>query len=96
MDHVGPNVAAQPLDEFFDLLALPALFAFEHRDAQRAELLGPHARTMVGRQPEQARAVQQAIQCPRRVAEEGRVLLQVDVDPAERHAVDADAGLVGP
>ena len=94
MHDVGPEIG-EPLHQFFHLLPLPALLAFEHRDGQRPKLLGPNAAAAAGGPTQQAGTVEKTVERPRRVAEDRGMLLQVDVDAAEGDAIDADVLLVG-
>ena len=60
-----------------------------------AERFGPGSRPAPRDPTQQTRMVQQSRQARGAWRNRGRPLLQKDVDPAERHAVDADVGFVG-
>ena len=92
----GTGSSRDPLEQLVELLAQHAAVALEHRDRQVAEQL------RIGRDATgsanaliTARRVPQPIEEARRPAEEREVLLQVDADAAEQHAVAADVRLVG-
>ena len=67
---------------------------FEHRHRQVAEHLRIGRDRSAREAPITARRVPQPIEETRRLPEERHVLLQVDADAAEQHAVPADVGLV--
>ena len=96
VNHIGANLAVQPLKQLFQFLALPAVFAAQHRDRHVAPVLGPDTHAAAGCPIEQPRPVEKAIEKPGRVPEYGRVLLQIDVDAAESDAIDGDVFFVGP
>ena len=91
----GPRLRAQPVHELVELLPLAAVPALEHRDGELPQLLGLRLHAALRDRPQQPRRLPQAIDQPGRAAEEPRVLLQVNADPAEEDPVLADARLVG-
>ncbi len=92
---VGLHVPLEPLDQPENFLALMAVLALQHRDRQLAQLLGSHLDAARGQTIDDPRAIEPAIEKPGQVTEQRIFLLQVDVDAAEKHLVDADVGLVG-
>ena len=95
VDDFGADLVAEPAGDLVDLLALLARAALEHGDGQVAEVFGARA-DGEARHPAQHRGeVEEAIDEPGRVAEQGELLLEVDVDAAEEDALLADVLLVG-
>ena len=95
-DEVERRLPADPLHELHDLLALEAVLAPQHRHrhrAQEARIDAGHGSS--GHRAQDRRSVPHPVEDGRGVPEQRHVLLQVDADPAEEHAVVAHVGLVG-
>ena len=95
IDDVGNRFVGEPVEQLVELLAQHAAIAFEHRDSHIAEQLRIGGNGPACERADDARRVPDPIEKPRRPAEERHVLLQVDADAAEQHALAADVGLVG-
>ena len=89
MHQVRAHVTFKPAHQFLHFLALPALLAFEHGNGYCPKIFRPHAGTPPGSPTQKFGPVEQAIQKPRRMAEQGKVLLQVNVDSPKNHPADA-------
>ena len=93
---VETRQAGKPMDELLDLLALEAVVSLQHRHRQRSELRGIGGDRAGRGRADDGGGVPETIDQPRRLAKERHVLLEVDADAPEEHALAAHVALVGP
>ena len=84
------RLCVEPLDQAKNFFPLVTVFAFEHRDREFAEFLGLDLDPARGQTLEDPGTIEPVVQRAGEPAEQRNLLLQVDVDAAEEHLVDAD------
>ena len=89
-DHVGPEIAGEPIGESLDFLFLKAFGAAEYRERQVGDLLRVDLDALAGGPIDKPRLIEPAIEPFGEPAKERRLLLEVHVDAAVEDAALAD------
>src|SRR5688572_109597 len=86
MDDLGLHFAHKPVAQLGDLFLLTPLIAAQHGEEKVAQLVGLSLRGEARHPAKQPWRVEKTIEKPGRTPEQGRLLLQVNVDAAEEDA----------
>ena len=94
LDYVGSVVIPEPSDQLGQLLALSSLLSLQHGDRERSQVLRPGGWAETGKPVQQGGSIEEAVQHPGGMPENGCLLLQVDVDAPVENAAHADVGVI--